>query len=223
MKESETLQKEYEAKLSEKDNWKYDDSEFRFSYKPDTNYCMDIKDSINKKLVESYSLSQQEKSVIPATLEIKYRNSLLKKIPVAFLDDSRFLTVRPLKDSLGQKSIEDGLSFRFLLRNSLEYYIEELFFYMNNGFCYAADSGQKNQLLRDIVIFEDEKQKNKIVKELKNKLPEIQEVIQPEDWEVKEYNMIIDQFFTEEKKNNIVNLCKEKNLSEYINKYYIKK
>ena len=180
---------------------------------------MDIKESASKKVVESYSLSQQEKSISPATLEIKYGNSLMKKIPVAFLDDSRFLTVRPLKDSLDQKSIEDGLSFRFLLRNSLEYYIEELFFYMNNGFCYAAESGQKTQLLRDVVIFEDEKQKNKIVKELKNQLPEIQKAIQPEDREVEEYNAVVDQFYTGEKKNNILNLCKEKNLSEYINKY----
>lgn len=213
------IEKEYEAKLSEIDNWKYDDNQFRFSYTPDTEYCMDIKESASKKVVESYSLSQQEKSISPATLEIKYGNSLMKKIPVAFLDDSRFLTVRPLKDSLDQKSIENGLSFRFLLRNSLEYYIEELFFYMNNGFCYAAESGQKTQLLRDVVIFEDEKQKNKIVKELKKQLPEIQKAIQPEDREVEEYNAVVDQFYTGEKKNNILNLCKEKNLSEYINKY----
>ena len=117
---------QYKYKLSDITNWEYsEDGEKRFLYEFDPDYCIYLVDDIDKDSrhkIQSYSLSQNRTRVNWETLNLMYKDRLIKSFTVVYLDQYRFLTVYPQESCL-ESSYTSMLVYRFILADSIDFYV----------------------------------------------------------------------------------------------------
>lgn len=222
-----TIEEQYKIKLLDIDNWQYsEDGETRFLYKVDPNYCMYLKDDIDEDIrfkIESYSLSQMRIRVNWKILNLQYKDRLIKRFTVLYLDEYRFLTIYPQTFSLDQ-NLDKPLIYRFILADSIDFYVENFLLNQKNTFSPSPDYFQKDKLLEGIVVFKNSEQKNSIDKKLKKNISAIREEIQPSDSQLNSIQKKVTLEFNKKDKvsnNEIVAACRELNLGRYINDFII--
>lgn len=222
-----TIEEKYKIKLLDIDNWQYsEDGETRFLYKVDPNYCMYLKDDIDEGVrfkIESYSLSQMRIRVNWKILNLQYKDRLIKRFTILFLDEFRFLTIYPQTFSLEQ-NFDKPLIYRFILADSIDFYVENFLLNQKNDFSPSADYFQKEKLLEGIVVFKNSEQKNRIDKKLKKNISAIREGVQPTDSQLESIQKKVTLAFHEKDEvsnNEIVAACRELNLGRYINDFII--
>lgn len=222
-----TIEEQYKIKLLDIDNWQYsEDGETRFLYKVDPNYCMYLKDDIDEDIrfkIESYSLSQMRIRVNWKILNLQYKDRLIKRFTVLYLDEYRFLTIYPQTFSLDQ-NLDKPLIYRFILADSIDFYVENFLLNQKNTFSPSPDYFQKDKLLEGIVVFKNSEQKNSIDKKLNKNISAIREEIQPSDSQLNSIQKKVTLEFNKKDKvsnNEIVAACRELNLGRYINDFII--
>lgn len=214
---------QYKYKLSDITNWEYsEDGEKRFLYEFDPDYCMYLVDDIDKASrykIQSYSLSQNRARVNWETLNLMYKDRLIKSFTVVYLDQYRFLTVYPQESCL-ESSYNSMLVYRFILADSIDFYVEKFLLNQKNAFSPSPDSFQKDKLLKSIVVFKDIEQKNNIDKELKKDISVIRKEVKPKSSQLNSIQKKVKLEFNYEDEvsiNEITAACQEFNLGAYIN------
>lgn len=214
---------QYKYKLSDITNWEYsEDGEKRFLYEFDPDYCIYLVDDIDKASrykIQSYSLSQNRARVNWETLNLMYKDRLIKSFTVVYLDQYRFLTVYPQESCL-ESSYNSMLVYRFILADSIDFYVEKFLLNQKNAFSPSPDSFQKDKLLKSIVVFKDIEQKNNIDKELKKDISVIRKEVKPKSSQLNSIQKKVKLEFNYEDEvsiNEITAACQEFNLGAYIN------
>lgn len=214
---------QYKYKLSDITNWEYsEDGEKRFLYEFDPDYCMYLVDDIDKASrykIQSYSLSQNRARVNWETLNLMYKDRLIKSFTVVYLDQYRFLTVYPQESCL-ESSYNSMLVYRFILADSIDFYVEKFLLNQKNAFSPSPDSFQKDKFLKSIVVFKDIEQKNNIDKELKKDISVIRKEVKPKSSQLNSIQKKVKLEFNYEDEvsiNEITAACQEFNLGAYIN------
>lgn len=215
---------QYKYKLSDITNWEYsEDGEKRFLYEFDPDYCMYLVDDIDKAprhKIQSYSLSQNRARVNWETLNLMYKDRLIKSFTVVYLDQYRFLTVYPQESCL-ESNYNSMLVYRYILADSIDSYVEEFLLNQKNASSPSPDSFQKDKLLESIVVFKDIEQKNIIDKELKKDISVIRKEVKPKSSQLNPIQKKVKLEFKYEDEvsiNEITAACQEFNLGVYINK-----
>ena len=218
------IDQQYKIKLLDVRNWEYfENDQVGFRYNIDPDYCMYLVDDTEKRFrVESYSLSQWRTKMDWQILKLMYRNRLIKNILVIWLDGGRFITVAPKIAVLKQGQFDEMLTFQCIYADTLDFFVEN-FLFTHENYSTSSDYLQRSHLLKDIVVFKDENQRKHVIKLLKDKIPQIQIKVQPSDEQIKKYREKLSIDFnngdTEYTDDNIRHMCKEKNVSEFINNF----
>lgn len=218
------IDKQYKIKLLDVNNWEYfENDQVGFRYNIDPDYCMYLVDDQERRSrVESYSLSQFRAKMYWQVLKLMYRNRLIDNILVVWLDGSRFVSVAPEPAALKPGVPGDMLMFQCLYADTMDFYVEN-FLFNHKNYSTSSDYLQRSRLLKDIVIFKDRNQMKIVQKLLQDKIPEIQEKVQPSDDQINRYKGLIGVDFNnkdpEYSDSYIEQMCKEKNISEYVNNF----
>lgn len=218
------IDKQYKIKLLDVNNWEYfENDQVGFRYNIDPDYCMYLVDDQERRSrVESYSLSQFRAKMYWQVLKLMYRNRLIDNILVVWLDGSKFVSVAPEPAVLKPGVPGDMLMFQCLYADTMDFYVEN-FLFNHKNYSTSSDYLQRSRLLKDIVIFKDRNQMKIVQKLLQDKIPEIQEKVQPSDDQINRYKGLIGVDFNnkdpEYSDSYIEQMCKEKNISEYVNNF----
>ena len=94
---------------------------------------MDDIDKDSRHKIQSYSLSQNRARVNWETLNLMYKDRLIKSFTVVYLDQYRFLTVYPQESCL-ESSYTSMLVYRFILADSIDFYVEKFLLNQKNVF-----------------------------------------------------------------------------------------
>lgn len=219
-----SIKDQYKVKLLDVNNWEYfENDQVGFRYNLDPDYCMYLVDDTEKRYrVESYSLSQWRTRMDWQVLKLMYRDRLIKNILVVWLDGARFVTVTPEIAALNQAPYDKMLTFQCIYANTLDFYVEN-FIFAHKNYSTSSDYLQRSHLLKDIVVFKDKNQRDSVIKLLKNKISEIQLKVQPSKEQIKKYKAKLSIDFNnndiEYSDDNIEHMCKEKNVSEFVNNF----
>ena len=213
----------YKSRLNEIDNWEYFETDkvgFRYILDPD--YCMYLESNDEgRNIVESYSLNQTRITINWDTLKLMYHGQILEEIMVVWLDGTRFLTVAPNIGSLNPLS-DKPLYFQYLLTDSLDFAIEQ-FFLNNRERGISPDSFQKDTLLKNIVIFKDEIQKEQICKLLEEDLDTVRSFVRPSSDQLKYAKAKLEAELNRAQLPQFINaveqMCTEQNTADYIKKF----
>jgi hypothetical protein len=219
-----SINDQYKVKLLDVNNWEYfENDQVGFRYNPDPDYCMYLIDDTERRYrVESYSLSQWRTKMDWQVLKLMYRNRLIKNILVVWLDGCRFVTVTPEIAALNQATYDKMLTFQCIYADTLDFYVEN-FLFTHKNYSTSSDYLQRSHLLKDIVVFKDKNQRDLVIELLKNKISEIQAKVQPSKEQIKKYKGKLSIDFNnsdiEYSDDNIEHMCKEKNVSEFVNNF----
>lgn len=216
------IEDRYKEKLLDVDNWEYYDSEGKFLYTLNPDYCIYlVNDSyLNEDFkINSFSLSQDRIDIKWNYLELRYKNECIKPkkhFLVAYLNGYRFVTVNPLIGSVNDFS--ENMYFRFILANSLNFFVEYFLLNNNNGYpSLHPEYIEKNKLLKNIVIFRDNNQKNEVMKLLKDRMSEIVITIEPSEEQLqavkRKIRTISENREIADNEDYLVRICKEKILA----------
>lgn len=219
-----SIKDQYKIKLQDVDNWEYfENDQVGFRYNIDPDYCMYlVDDTQNRYRAESYSLSQWRTKMDWQVLKLMYRDRLIKNILVVWLDNAKFVTVTPEIATLNEASFDKQLTFQCIYANTLDFYVEN-FLFTHKNYSTSSDYIQRSHLLKDIVVFKDSNQRNNVIRLLKDNVSQIQLKVQPSKEQIRKYKEKMSIDFNvngiEYSDSNIRYMCKEKNVSEFVNNY----
>lgn len=134
---------------------------------------------------------------------------------------TRFLTVAPNIGSLNPLS-DKPLYFQYLLTDSLDFEIEQ-FFLNNRERGISPDAFQKDTLLKNIVIFKDEIQKEQICKLLEEDLDTVRSFVRPSSDQLKYAKAKLEAELNRAQLPQFINaveqMCTEQNTADYIKRF----
>ncbi len=217
------IQQQYKVKLQDIGNWKYFETDkIGFLYDIDPDYCMFLEDDDeNRYKVESYALGQFRARMGWQKLILKYKDRTIAEFLVVILDGARFMTLTPNLGAIEPLS-DTPLTFQYFIADSLEFSVEKLFLSMKQGPT-APDGLQKFNLFQRIVIFDSSRQMNQVKKELSNKKEYIENQCTPSQEEIDKCRSLLSMDFNskdrEMQQTNLMHMCQEANVSQFIIRY----
>ncbi|WP_172616849.1 ATP-binding protein [Limosilactobacillus reuteri] len=217
------IQQQYKIKLRDINNWEYFETDkIGFLYNVDPDYCMFLEDDDQDRYkVESYALGQYRARMDWQKLVLRYKNRTIAEFLVVFLDGARFMTLTPNLGSINPLS-ENPLTFRYFIADTLEFSVENLFLTIKNGPT-APDGYQRMNLFQRIVIFNNEQQKDQVLKGLSSKRAYIEQQCVPSQEEINSCRSLLSMDFssndTEMNQSHLESICQESNVSQFIIRY----
>lgn len=182
-----SINEQYHKVLKDYSNWDYYSNKDGYGYfyrlNPDFNIKI-VDDEENRYDVEAYSLDQLKPKISWYSLELRYRNVIIEEKLVNYLDEGRIVVPSPNLSILRYYNEQTG--YYSILKNSLDYRLLE--FFRKVGPLWESFSG--DNFIRNIVIFEDEEERDNIINNLGNRLKKeyIQDKITPTKDDVKNLN-----------------------------------
>ena len=123
---------------------------------------------------------------------------------------------------MNEASFDKQLTFQCIYANTLDFYVEN-FLFTHKNYSTSSDYIQRSHLLKDIVVFKDSNQRNNVIRLLKDNVSQIQLKVQPSKEQIRKYKEKMSIDFNvndiEYSDSNIRYMCKEKNVSEFVNNY----
>jgi len=210
----------YKYVLSDVKHWSYTEFDkyvFRYNLNPDF-YMELVEDDIERNRIEAYSISQVTMKMERQWLKLKFRQSIIDKFLVVWLDGTRCLVVTP-NMSVIKNNIKnhDSKSYYYFIRTSLNGKVEEL---LESGLP-LKNSHQLSAFHNDVVFYNSKGEKILIERMINDNLEFIIKFIKASNKNIEELTSQVKTEIsddTESSPRNIKYILEQKKLGEIINK-----
>lgn len=182
-----SINEQYHKVLEDYLNWDYYANKEGYGYfyrlNPDFNIKI-VDDEENRYDVEAYSLDQFKSKISWYSLELRYRNVIIEEKLVNYLDEGRIVVPSPNRPILYFSN--EHSAYYSILKNSMDYKLLE--FFRKVGPLWESFSG--DNFIRNIVIFENEEERDNIINNLGTRLKKeyILDKITPTKDDIKKLN-----------------------------------
>lgn len=122
-------------------------------YAPEYTIKYYLEDPENRSGYEFYLLNQTDRTPRWSVIELRYHQTILKQLNGVFLDGGRLFSPCPNIDGFSfDESSSWDISYRFFVKDSLDYIVHEFYFDKNNSNATWANQ----RFLENILLFENE-------------------------------------------------------------------
>ncbi|WP_342389298.1 helix-turn-helix domain-containing protein [Salinicoccus bachuensis] len=219
------IQEQYKYVLKDTFNWSYIEQDenhgFVYNLNPDFFIAMED-DDINRHQVEALSIDQIKVRMGWNFLKLKFRNLTISSLLIVSIDESRYYMVVPDHHFIKNNDNRNHpLAYYAMIEETFIHLVDKMINHAPNSFTnYDSHSSEKTR--NNIVIYQNEEEKDEIHSKILKLYPELSNSIEPSLEEVEDYSRKVKSQIDKKSgynEDNIRYILRQRNLAQLINNY----